>query len=84
MSSKGEWPVSQPQSRRRFNVDLVESRVRLTRGAVPAGVLQMDQSGEGVRSGVGRVAGVNGQTGQIITEVAALSEREREREREVS
>jgi methyl-accepting chemotaxis protein WspA len=29
----------------------VESRVRLTRGAVPAGVLQTDQSGEEVRSG---------------------------------
>ena len=29
----------------------IESRVRLTQGAVPAGALQTDQSGEGVRSG---------------------------------
>ena len=29
----------------------VENRVRLTQGAVPAGVLQTDQSGEEVRSG---------------------------------
>jgi methyl-accepting chemotaxis protein WspA len=29
----------------------IESRVRLTQGAVPAGVLRTDQSGEEVRSG---------------------------------
>ena len=52
-----------------------ESRVRPMRDVVPAGVMQMDKFGEEVRSGVGRVAEVNGQTGQIITEVAALSER---------
>jgi methyl-accepting chemotaxis protein WspA len=40
-----------------------ESRVRLTQGAVPAGVMQTDQFGDEVRSGVGRVAEVNGQTG---------------------
>ena len=44
----------------------VGSRVRLTQGAVPAGALQTDQFGEEVRSGVGRVAEINGQTGQII------------------
>jgi methyl-accepting chemotaxis protein WspA len=53
----------------------IESRVRLTRGAVPAGVMQMDKFGEGVRCGVSRVAEVNGQTGRIIAGVAALSER---------
>ena len=53
----------------------VESRVRLTQGAVPAGVQQTDQSGEEVRSGVGRVAEVNGQSGQIIAEVAAPGDR---------
>jgi methyl-accepting chemotaxis protein WspA len=53
----------------------IENMVRLVQGAVSAGVMQMDKSGEGVRSGVGRVAEVNGQTGQIIAEVAALSER---------
>ena len=37
--------------------------------------MPMDKFGEGVRPGVGRVAEVNGQAGQIITEVNALSER---------
>ena len=40
-----------------------------------AGVMQTDKFGEEVRSGVGRVAEINGQTGQIISEVAALGER---------
>jgi methyl-accepting chemotaxis protein WspA len=53
----------------------IESMVRLVQGAVPAGFMQMDKFGEEVRSGVGRVAEVKGQTGQIIAEVAALSER---------
>jgi methyl-accepting chemotaxis protein WspA len=53
----------------------IESMVRLTRGAVPAGALQTDQFGEEVRPGVGRVAEVNGQTGRIIAEVTGLSER---------
>ena len=52
-----------------------EGMVRLMQDAVSAGVMQMDKFGEEVRSGVGRVAEVNGRTGQIITEVAALSER---------
>jgi methyl-accepting chemotaxis protein WspA len=52
----------------------IESRVRLTQGAVPAGALQTDQFGEGVRCGVSRAAEVNGQTGQIIARVAALGE----------
>jgi methyl-accepting chemotaxis protein WspA len=53
----------------------IESMARLTQGAASAGVMQMDKFGEEVRSGVGRVAEVNGQTGQIITEVAGLSDR---------
>jgi methyl-accepting chemotaxis protein WspA len=53
----------------------IESMVRLTQGTVPAGVMQVDQFGEEVCSGVGRVAGVNGQTGQIIAGVAALGDR---------
>ena len=53
----------------------VESRVRLVQGAVAAGVMQIDRFSEEVRCGVGRVEEINGQTGQIITEVAALSER---------
>jgi methyl-accepting chemotaxis protein WspA len=53
----------------------VESRVRLMQDAVSAGVLQMDLFGEEVRCGVGRVGEINGQTGQIIAEVAALGER---------
>jgi methyl-accepting chemotaxis protein WspA len=55
----------------------IESRVRLAQGAVPAGVMQVDQSGEEVRYGVGRVAEVNGQTGQIIVEVASGNENEK-------
>jgi hypothetical protein len=53
----------------------IENMVRLTEGAVSAGVLPTHQSGEEVRSGVGRAAEVNGQAGQIIAEVAALGER---------
>jgi methyl-accepting chemotaxis protein WspA len=53
----------------------IESSVRLTQGAVSAGVLRTDKFGDEVRSGVDRVAEINGQTGQIIAEVAALSER---------
>jgi methyl-accepting chemotaxis protein WspA len=48
--------------------------VRLTQGAVSAGVMPMDKFSEEVHCGVGRVAEVNGQTGQIIAEVAALGE----------
>ena len=53
----------------------IENMVRLMQDAVSAGVMQMDKFSEEVRSGVGRVAEINGQTNQIITEVAALSER---------
>jgi methyl-accepting chemotaxis protein WspA len=53
----------------------IENMVRLMQDAVSAGVMQMDKFSDEVRSGVGRVAEINGQTGQIITEVAALSER---------
>jgi methyl-accepting chemotaxis protein WspA len=53
----------------------IESMVRLMQDAVSAGVMQMDKFSEEVRSGVSRVAEINGQTGQIITEVAGLGER---------
>jgi methyl-accepting chemotaxis protein WspA len=53
----------------------IESMVRLMQDAVSAGVMQMDKFSEEVRCGVGRVAEVNGQAGQIIAEVAALSGR---------
>jgi methyl-accepting chemotaxis protein WspA len=53
----------------------IENMVRLMQDAVSAGVMQMDKFSDEVRSGVGRVAEINGQTGQIITEVAGLSER---------
>jgi methyl-accepting chemotaxis protein WspA len=53
----------------------IESMVRLMQDAVSAGVMQMDKFSEEVRSGVGRVAQINGQTGQIIAEVGGLSER---------
>jgi methyl-accepting chemotaxis protein WspA len=52
----------------------IESMVRLMQDAVSAGVMQMDKFSEEVRSGVGRVAEINGQTGQIISEVAGLSD----------
>jgi methyl-accepting chemotaxis protein WspA len=53
----------------------IENMVRLMQDAVSAGVMQMDKFSEEVRSGVGRVAEVNGQTGQIIGEVGGLSDR---------
>jgi methyl-accepting chemotaxis protein WspA len=53
----------------------IENMVRLMQDAVSAGVMQMDKFSEEVRSGVGRVAEINGQTGQIIAEVSGLSER---------
>ena len=52
----------------------IENMVRLMQDAVSAGVMQMDKFSDEVRSGVGRVAEINGQTGQIITEVAGLSD----------
>ena len=53
----------------------IESMVRLMQDAVASGVMQMDKFSEQVRSSVGRVAEINGQTGQIITEVSGLGER---------
>lgn len=53
----------------------IESMVRLMHDAVSGGVMQMDKFSEEVRSGVGRVAEINGQTGQIIEGVHALSDR---------
>ena len=53
----------------------IENMVRHMQDAVSTGVMQMDKFSEQVRSGVGRVAEINGQTGQIIEEVHALSER---------
>jgi methyl-accepting chemotaxis protein WspA len=53
----------------------IENMVRLMHEAVSAGVMQMDKFSEEVRSGVGRVHEINGQTGQIIEEVRGLSER---------
>jgi len=53
----------------------IGTMVRLMQDAVSAGVMQMDKFSEEVRTGVGRVAELNGQTGQIISEVDGLSER---------
>ncbi len=53
----------------------IESMVRLMQDAVASGVMQMDKFSDQVRSSGGRVAEINGQTGQIITEVSGLGER---------
>src|SRR5262249_28588891 len=53
----------------------IENMVRHMQDAVSAGVMQMDKFSGEVRAGVGRVAELNGQTGQIIEEVHALSDR---------
>ena len=53
----------------------IESMVRLMQEAVASGVMQMDKFSDQVRSSVGRVAEINVQTGQIITEVSGLGER---------
>lgn len=53
----------------------IENMVRHMQDSVSAGVMQMDKFSEEVRSGVGKVAEINGQTGQIIEEVQALSDR---------
>src|SRR5207253_170432 len=50
----------------------IGNMVRLMQDAVSAGVMQMDKFSDEVRSGVGRVAEINGQTGEIISEVANL------------
>lgn len=53
----------------------IENMVRHMHDAVSSGVMQMDKFSEEVRSGVNRVAEINGQTGQIIEEVQGLSDR---------
>ena len=53
----------------------IENMVRHMQEAVTTGVMQMDKFSDEVRSGVGKVAEINGQTGQIIEEVHALSDR---------
>jgi methyl-accepting chemotaxis protein WspA len=53
----------------------IENMVRHMQEAVTTGVMQMDKFSDEVRSGVGRVAEINGQTGQIIEEVHALTDR---------
>jgi methyl-accepting chemotaxis protein WspA len=53
----------------------IESMVRHMQDAVTTGVMQMDKFSDEVRSGVGRVAEINGQTGQIIEEVHGLTDR---------
>ena len=53
----------------------IEQMVRQMQDAVSAGVMEMDKFNEEVRRGVGGVAKINGQLGQIIEQVQALSER---------
>jgi methyl-accepting chemotaxis protein WspA len=53
----------------------IENMVRHMQEAVTTGVMQMDRFSDEVRTGVGRVAEVNGQTGQIIEEVHGLTDR---------
>lgn len=53
----------------------IENMVRHMHDAVSAGVMQMDQFTDEVKTGVNRVAEINGQTGQIIEEVRGLNDR---------
>jgi methyl-accepting chemotaxis protein WspA len=53
----------------------IEHLVRHMQEAVTTGVMQMDKFSDEVRNGVGRVVEINGQTGQIIEEVHALTDR---------
>src|SRR5262249_46473853 len=53
----------------------IESMVRHMQDAVSTGVMQMDKFSDEVRSGVGKVAQINSQTGQIIEEVHGLTDR---------
>jgi methyl-accepting chemotaxis protein WspA len=53
----------------------IENIVRHMHDAVSAGVMQMDKFSEQVRAGVGRVAEINAQTGEIIDEVRGLTDR---------
>lgn len=56
----------------------IEGIVRLMQEAVAAGVMQMDKFSDEVRTSVTRVAEINAQTGQIITEVSELGGRFRQ------
>jgi methyl-accepting chemotaxis protein WspA len=56
----------------------IEGIVRLMQDAVAAGVMQMDKFSDEVRTSVTRVAEINAQTGQIITEVSELGGRFRQ------
>jgi methyl-accepting chemotaxis protein WspA len=53
----------------------IENVVRHVQDAVSAGVMQMDKFTGEVRAGVGRVAELGGQTGQIIEEMQGLRDR---------
>jgi methyl-accepting chemotaxis protein WspA len=53
----------------------IENVVRHVQDAVSAGVMQMDKFSGEVRAGVGRVAELSGQTGQIIEEMQGLRDR---------
>jgi methyl-accepting chemotaxis protein WspA len=53
----------------------IDNMVRHMQDAVSAGVMQMDKFSEEVRAGVARIADINGQIGEIIREVDALSGR---------
>jgi methyl-accepting chemotaxis protein WspA len=53
----------------------IETMVRQMQDAVSAGVMQVDKFSGEVRAGAGRVADLNGKTGQIIAEVDGLSDR---------
>jgi methyl-accepting chemotaxis protein WspA len=53
----------------------IENMVRHMQDAVSTGVMQMDKFSEEVRSGMSKVAEINGQIGQIIAEVHGLTER---------
>jgi methyl-accepting chemotaxis protein WspA len=53
----------------------IENIVRHMQDAVSAGVMQMDKFSGEVRGGGQRIAEISSQTGQIIAEVQALSER---------
>jgi methyl-accepting chemotaxis protein WspA len=52
----------------------IENLVRHMQSAVSAGVMEMDRFNEEVRGGVGKVAEINSQMGQIIEEVQTLGE----------
>jgi methyl-accepting chemotaxis protein WspA len=56
----------------------IENMVRHMQDAVSAGVMQMDKFSGEVRNGAASIAEVNGQTGEIITEVQGLTPRFRQ------